>query len=123
VSDLAEALPPAEQRGRLDIHEGVVETIARKAAATVTPTRHASGLNRLTSSDLPQARVAIEGGRIEAALVVAAHWPTPVAALAKRVQEVVVEQLGELTGLAVARVDVEVQCLTPDQQSLGRRVQ
>lgn len=114
---------PAEERGRLDIHDGVVETIASRAAATVSPIRHPSGLSRLTSGELPRARVTVVAGRVDIALVVAAHWPTPAGALARRVQETVTRQVGELTGLSVTRVDVEVHCIPSADGSEHRRVQ
>ncbi len=116
-------LPPPEQRGRLVIHDGVVETIARRAAATVSDSRHATGLSRITSSDLPRARVVVGAGNVVATIVVAATWPTPVAAVARRVQDAVTRQVHDYTGLTVSRVDVDVQCIPRDEQTATRRVQ
>jgi uncharacterized alkaline shock family protein YloU len=122
VTDIAERLPPPEQRGRLEIHDDVVETIARRAAASVSHSVHATGLSRITTTDLPRARVTVRGGYVTAALTIAAQWPTPVTELAHRVRTVVAAQVHDYTGLNVTRVDVEVQCVPPDQPPV-RRVQ
>ena len=122
VADVADTLPPPEQRGRLDIHESVVETIVRKAASTVSQTQQMTGLSRLTSSDLPRVHVTVRGGCVEAALVVGAQWPTPAAALARRVQEVVTERVNEYTGLTVTRLDVDVHCVANVDDATHRRV-
>lgn len=122
VSNSVETLPPPEQRGRLDIHDSVVETIARKAAATVSQTQHVTGLSRITSSDLPRVHVTVRAGSVEAAVVVGAQWPTPAAALARRVQEVVTERIQKYTGLTVTRVDVDVQCIADVNDATPRRV-
>lgn len=123
MTDIAVALPPPAERGRLDIHDDVVATIARKAAASVSLTRRASGLSRITSSDLPSAKVTVAAGHVHASLVVAAPWPTSASALARRVQDAVIQQVGDYTGLTVTRVDVDVHCVAPEDQPTDRRVQ
>jgi uncharacterized alkaline shock family protein YloU len=123
VTDDADVLPPPEDRGRLVIHDGVVETIARRAAATVSHSHRVTGLSRVIDGDLPRARVEISAGRVQANLVVAAPWPTPVSTLARRVQEVVTQHIGDQTGLTVVRVDVDVHCISPDDPATNRRVQ
>ncbi|MCV7228018.1 Asp23/Gls24 family envelope stress response protein [Mycolicibacterium komossense] len=122
MSDLVEVLPPPEQRGRLDIRDGAVETIARAAAATVSDRHQATGLSRITSSDLPRARVEVDAGQVVVTLTVAAQWPTPVAALARSVRDVVTQQIRDDTGLTVTRVDVEVHCIPLDDPTAHRRV-
>ncbi len=116
------ALPPPAERGRLIIHDGVVETIACNAAAAVSQTCRATGLGRLTSNDLPRAHVVVGAGHVVATLVVGARWPTPVATVAERVRDAVIRQVGEFTGLTVARVDVDVRCVPRDEHPTGRRV-
>ena len=123
MTDPVAVLAPAESRGRLDIHDSVVETIARRAAATVSSTRHVTGLSRITSGELPRARVTVHAGGVHASLVVGASWPTPAATVARRVQEEVSRQLHDLTGLSVTRVDVEVQCTPSAETATSRRVQ
>lgn len=122
MTDVAERLPPPEQRGRLEIRDDVVETIARRAAASVSHAVHATGLSRITTTDLPRARVTVHGGHVTAALTIAAQWPTPVTELADRVRTVVASHVHDYTGLDVTRVDVEVQCVPPDPRPI-RRVQ
>jgi uncharacterized alkaline shock family protein YloU len=122
VTDVAEALPPPEARGRLEIVDGVVETIARKAAATVSQRHHATGLGRITSRDLPHAQATVTAGHVVATLTVAGQWPTSATALARRVREVVEQQLRDCTGLTVARVDVAVHFIPAQEVTNGRRV-
>lgn len=116
-------LPPQEQRGRLVIGDGVVETIARKAAATVSDTRRATGLSRITSGDLPRVRVATGNGFVVVTVDAAATWPTPVVTVAKRVQDAVTRHVHDQTGLTVTRVDVDVHCIPRDEHTGTRRVQ
>ena len=123
MTDVSEALPLPEARGRLDIADTVVETIARQAAATVSTRHHVSGLSRIISHNLPHARVSVTAGHVEAALTVAAGWPTPASSVARRVQEVVAQRIGECTGLTVVRVDVEVHFIPRDTATDRKRVQ
>jgi uncharacterized alkaline shock family protein YloU len=123
VTSPTAALPPPEVRGRLDIADGVVETIARKAAATVSHTRHVSGLDRITSNDLPRARVTITAGHVVATLTVGACWPSSATGVARRVQEVVSRQIRDCTGLTVGRVDVDVHFIEAHEPTTARRVQ
>ena len=117
-----EALPPPELRGRLVIDDSVVETIARRAASTVSQTQHTTGLSRIISADLPRAHVTVRAGCVEAALTVGAKWPTPAAGLARRVREVVTEHIHDYTGLTVTRTDVDVQYIADDDHAIEGRV-
>ena len=122
TAEQVEVLAPPESRGRLDILDSVVETVARKAAASVSATRHATGLSRITTTELPHARVTVRAGTVAAVLIVGAQWPTRAAVVAGRVQEEVLRKLSEITGLTVTRVDVEVHCLPSAEQTTPRRV-
>lgn len=116
-------LPPPEDRGSLIIRDAAVAKIARTAAAEVSPIHRVTGVDRLVSSDLPRAEVTVTAGQVDAALTVAAKWPTPVSAVAQRVQEAVSVQIREHTGLTVTRVDVDVHYVSSDERPGGRRVQ
>ena len=122
MTDTAVTLPPPGERGRLDIRDDVVETIARRAAAGESQTYRATGVSRLVGSDLPRARVSVHGGHVRVTMTVAAQWPTPVAVLAERVQAAVTRQVQHFTGLTVNSVDVDVRCTSRDDQP-ARRVQ
>jgi uncharacterized alkaline shock family protein YloU len=120
VTDTVVTLPPPGERGRLDIRNDVVETIARLAAAGESQTYRATGVSRLVGSDLPRARVSVHAGQVRVTMTVAAPWPTPVAVLAERVQAAVTRQVHDYTGLTVTSVDVDVRCTARDDQPARR---
>ena len=116
-------LPAPGERGGLAIHDRVVETIVRKAAASETLVQRASGLSRLVNDDFPRASVTVHAGTVEARVTVATQWPSSAAAVAERTRELVAEHVRDQTGLTVGQVNVTVQYVPqPDEQEV-RRVQ
>ena len=117
-------LPAPGERGGLDIHDRVVETIVRKAAASETLVQRASGLSRLVNDDFPRASVTVHAGIVEARVTVAAQWPSSAAEVAERTRERVVDHVRDQTGLTVGHVNVTVQYVSsqPDEHE-ARRVQ
>lgn len=116
-------LPAPEERGGLAIHDRVVETIVRKAAASESLIQRAGGLSRLVNDGLPRASVTVHAGTVEAQVTIAARWPSSAAAAAGRTREQVAAHIREQTGLSVCHVNVTVHYVPqPDEQEV-RRVQ
>jgi uncharacterized alkaline shock family protein YloU len=104
---------PAAQRGALTIDRGAVEKIASQAAGELTGVgRATSGLVGLAGhGDLtarPKVSVQLRGARASIALTIGARYPTPLVDLASTVRRRCAEQVQQLTGLQVDRVDVTV---------------
>lgn len=110
-------LAPAGQRGTTTIDDEVVVKLATVAARECTETTSApSVMGKLTGRSLPSADAVVAGGRARLQVRIAVQWPTPLAEAAARVRDRVRDRVGELTGLQVDAVDVEVDqvVLAPD---------
>ena len=111
--------PPkdAGQRGSLKIADRVVEKIAAQAVsevdlATGAP-RSVLGLH-LGSSDGSQdarAEAHVDGGLVTVSVIMAVQWPASVRQVAEQVRVHLKQRITDLTGLAVAEVDVNVPTL------------
>lgn len=105
--DLAE---PGE-RGLLDIATVVFEKIARRAASEVDGT-----VGPVTAD------ADVVSGRATLRLDLGVEYPRPVGEVAAEVQRRVASRVHELTGLAVAAVDVTVTDLPPPPRRRRARV-
>ncbi|MGB6455772.1 MAG: Asp23/Gls24 family envelope stress response protein [Streptosporangiaceae bacterium] len=130
----AELLPappaalPAEARGRTEISERVVERIASQAVAEA---EHAAGagsrflgmkLGRDTQDTFAQATARVDGQLATIQLTLSVIYPQPVRQVTRAVRDQVITRVGELTGLDVRQVDIDIASLiVPDRER--RRVQ
>lgn len=116
-SEQATALAPdTGERGKLTIHERVVDQIATTVAAEVTEwTYRPSGWDRIGGQGLPHADSTITGRHARISMAVAARPGRPLSDLTADVRHRVATRVSELTGLVVDQVDVRVTRLAPDQ--------
>jgi uncharacterized alkaline shock family protein YloU len=117
-------LAPAARRGSTEIADRVVERIAARAAAEVDdahgPARRLLGL-RVPGVAAPKVTVQIDGHLATVRLALSVRYPAPIRQVTRQVREHVMTRVGELTGLDVRHVDIDIPALiTPDR---GRRVQ
>ena len=116
-------LAPAGQRGSTDIADRVVEKIAAGAVAEVDDAygsaRRLLGL-RIPGTAAPRVTVQIDGHLATVRVAMSVRYPAPIRQVTREVRAHVMERVGELTGLDVRHVDIEIPALiTPDR---GRRV-
>ncbi len=110
-------------RGRLVIHDRVVEAIARTAATEVGGvTRWGSGLDSVVGRRYPKADASTAGNRTRIGLEVAVVWPSALPQVLQQVRERVRTRVGELTGLEVDAVDVLAARIVQDAETEPRRV-
>jgi uncharacterized alkaline shock family protein YloU len=116
-------LAPPAQRGSTEIADRVVERIAARAVAEVDdahgPARRLLGL-RVPGAVAPRVTVQVDGRLATVRLAMSVRYPAPIRQVTRRVREHVMVRVGELTGLDVRHVDIDIPTLiTPDR---GRRV-
>lgn len=109
----AAGLAAPAQRGSLTIERGAIEKIASQAAAELTGVgRATSGIAGLSGrGDLtarPKVAVQLRGTSASIALTIGARYPAPLVDLTSSVRRRCAEQVQQLTGLQVDRVDVTV---------------
>ena len=118
--------PAAEQRGRVDVADQVVEKIAVAALAETDGVGGATGtvdrmLGRDESGGRPRVTASVSGRSVRLDARISVGFPSPVAATCDRARAHVVQQVQSLTGLDMARVDIAVAALThPRAASTGR---
>jgi uncharacterized alkaline shock family protein YloU len=118
---------PAAERGVLTIAEQAVERLAACAVAEAADVGGAAGRvlgvsvggEDLDRSAKVSARVT--GGTVTLDVRLSIRYPAPVARTTERAREHLVRRVGELTGLAVTRVDLTVTALHTTAGP-GRRV-
>ena len=107
-------LPPPEERGVTRIPDRVVERITARAAGEVDL---ASGLtrrgvrrqlSRAGGRAAPTVSVQVDGQLAIVRLGLAVTYPAPARQVARQVREHVTARVGEMTGLRVRQVDIEV---------------
>lgn len=120
---------PVESRGRVDVADQVVEKIAVGALDEVDGVGGTTGtVGRLLGRDddggRPRVHATVSGGSVRLEVRISVAYPSPVAAVCDRAREHVVRQVGSLTGLDVARVDITVSALTTPRtgSSTGREL-
>ena len=118
------------QRGGLTIADRVVERVASQAVtevdlATGTPRtvlgRTLLGRTPEPDPDRPaRADAHVDGDLVTVAVTLAVQWPAPVRQVADEVRRHLSARIGELTGLHVAQVDVDVTALVTGRRPVAR---
>lgn len=99
----------AAERGSLTIRGRAAGRIVELAALEVPGVlRHTSRVATITVRELPRAVVDMTTKHPNVRVDIALVWPSPVAALCRRVREQIVADLHRLTGRAPSRVDIAV---------------
>ena len=98
------APPRPDTRGHTDIDGKVVERIATQAL-TELPQAGTGGTQRVKAT--------VDGHLTTLRLTVSVTYPEPVRRVTRRLREHVTARVGELTGLEVRQVDIDVARLTP----------
>ncbi len=118
------------QRGSLTIADRVVEKVASQAVtevdlATGTP-RTVLGKTLLGRTPEPdpdrpaRADAHVDGHLVTVAVTLAVQWPAPVRQVADEVRRHLSARIGDLTGLEVAQVDVDVTALVTGRRPAPR---
>ena len=116
-------MTPPEVTGRTEIADRVPERIARRL---ITVAGEAGGVARRVlgvpigrggTAAPPRVQARIDGNLVTLRMTVSVAYPAPVRQVVSRLRERVIARVGELTGLRVGQVDVDVTTLVP-----GRRV-
>ncbi|OLR93276.1 Asp23/Gls24 family envelope stress response protein [Actinokineospora bangkokensis] len=124
----AAARQAPEDRGRTTISDRVAE---RVAAAALTEVDGVGGVAKRvlgvalsgdTADRAARVDATVSGDRTTLEVHLSVDYPTPVATTTRKAREHLVERVGELTGLAVDRVDITVTALRPDASERKRRV-
>ena len=107
------------ERGRTVIDQRVVEKIASQAAAEVSAAGGQTGglLGIGTKIDLdarPSASVQLAGRTATVAVKVGVAYPSPLRAVSRDIRRHLITRVGQLTGVEVQRVDVEIAWLVND---------
>ena len=108
------ALRPPEARGRTEIADRVLERIAARAVTEVDQAGGAARrllgvpLGRDTMRAAPRATAHVDGQIATVQLRMSVIYPAPIRAVARRVRDQIITRVGELTGLDVRQVDIEI---------------
>lgn len=110
------------RRGRLHLASRAVDRIAGHAAGQVPGvSRRGTNLGRLVGRTSPTADSTVAGDTVRVQMDVAVLWPHGAGDVARQVRSRVGDELGRLTGLSVAAVDVTVSRFDqPEETSPGR---
>lgn len=109
-----DALRPPEARGRTDIADRVLEKIAARAVSEATYAGGASRrllgvpLGRDTMRAAARATAHVDGQIATVQLRISVIYPAPIREVTRRVRDQVIIRVGELTGLDVRQVDIEI---------------
>lgn len=121
------ALAPPDVRGRTEISERVLEKIASHVLAEVSA---AGGVSRRTlgvsmgragRGAVPKVDAQVDGELATLRMTVSVAYPEPVRAVTRHVRERVAARVGELTGLQVRQVDVDVDALVRPERGRSRQ--
>lgn len=111
-----EALPPPEQRGTLEIAQGVVRKVAEHAAnqtpGALKATRKIAGVG--LGERGASVRVSGSGNDVDLAVDIALRYPCPVREIVADLREQVSTEVMRITGYRVCAVDVTVSALLPE---------
>lgn len=125
MSTAPEPLEP-ERRGRTEIAERVLEKIAARALTEVEEAggtaRRVLGvrLGRDTAEAAPRVTAWVDGALAILSMRISVGYPAPVQDVTRRVRDHVRTRVGDLTGLDVRQVDIEVDRLVPAAPTGGR---
>lgn len=110
-------MTPPESRGRTELAERVPERIARQLIAEAGEaggvTRRVLGvpIGRGGTAAPPRVQARIDGNLVILRMTVSVAYPAPVRQVVGQLRERVIARVGELTGLRVGQVDVDVTTL------------
>ena len=117
-ADLVPAAPaarrPPEARGRTEIADRVLERIAARAVSEVAQAGGAARrllgvpLGRDTMRAAPRATAHVDGQIATVQLRMSVTYPAPIREVTRRVRDQIITRVGELTGLDVRQVDIEI---------------
>lgn len=102
------------ERGHLTIADRVVEKVAAQAvsevdAATGTPRRVlGQTIGRPKADSRARTSAHVDGGLVTVTVSMSVEYPAPVREVAAEVRRQVVSRVGQLTGLEVVEVDIDV---------------
>lgn len=122
------ALRPPEARGRTEIADRVLERIAARAVSEVAQAGGAARrllgvpLGRDTVRAAARATAHVDGQIATVQLRMSVIYPAPIRETTRRVRDQIMTRVGELTGLDVRQVDIEIARLIPPGTE-PRRVQ
>jgi len=108
------ALRPPEARGRTEIADRVLERIAARAVSEVDQAGGAARrllgvpLGRDTMRAAPRATAHVDGQIATVQLRMSVTYPAPIREVTRRVRDQIITRVGELTGLDVRQVDIEI---------------
>jgi uncharacterized alkaline shock family protein YloU len=121
------ALRPPETRGRTVIANRVLERIAARAVTEVDQAGGAARrllgvpLGRDTAHTVARATAHVDGQLATLQVTMSVIYPAPIRQVTRRVRDQVIARVGELTGLDVRQVDIEItRLIRPGSE--GRRV-
>jgi len=115
-----------DDRGRLHIADKAIDRMATYAAQRVPGVaRTSSGLDKLVGRSYPRADSTVAGDTVRLSLDIAVLWPYGAGEVARGVREEVIREVGSLTGMSVASVDVTIARFEQPQESTtsSRRVE
>lgn len=113
-----------EQRGQLHVADRAIQRIATHAAVQIDGvTRTGSELDKVIRRALPRAESTVAGDQVRLSVDIAIVWPHGAGQVARSVRHEVAQQVGRLTGLKVAAVDVTVSRFASSAGSTARRVE
>ena len=116
----------AGDRGTLTIADRVVEKVAAQAVTEVDLATGAPRtlLGKRLGDDDPDRRARadarVDGDLVSVSVTLAVQWPAPVRQVAAQVRQHLTDRIGELTGLQVAEVDVDVPALITGRRPAPR---
>lgn len=125
MSTEGEPLAP-ERRGRTEIAARVLEKIAARALAEVEEAGGAARrvlgvpLGGGSLAAAPQVTAWVDGALAVLSMRISVGYPVPVRDVTRRVRDHVRARVGDLTGLEVRQVDIEVDRLLPAERPHGR---
>jgi uncharacterized alkaline shock family protein YloU len=117
------ALRPPEIRGRTEIAGRVLERIAARAVTEVDQAGGAARrllgvpLGRDTVHAAPRATAHVDGQLATVQLRMSVTYPAPIREVTRRVRDQIITRVGEVTGLDVRQVDIEIaRLIRPGQE-------
>ncbi|MEV5753627.1 Asp23/Gls24 family envelope stress response protein [Actinoallomurus sp. NPDC052308] len=115
-----------ETRGRTTIAARVVEKIATRALTEVDGVHRPAGRPRGLpfgggpATAGPRVRARVDGGLAMLRMRIFVVYPAPLRQVTRSLRAHVMARVGELTGLRVRQVDIDIAGLTPPERAGGR---
>lgn len=113
---------PAEERGRLTVHDRVVEKVAGYAVTLVADAAAAPrrvlrvSIGEARPDAAPSVQAQVDDDTASAEVTIAVRWPRSVQEVADEVRERIRSEVKAVTGVRMDHVDVDVVSMTfPDQ--------